>query len=259
LTFRPRIIGFVCKWSLPRELEAESSHGIRGHPKIRVVQTMCAGRVDPVTVLETFVKGADGVIVVGCPSPDCHYMHGNLHAERKIKISRMLVSLAGLEPERLGLGWAYASEVNRFAKIVDDFRNEVMKLGSTPLAGKNRDQDVMLNVSAARNAAADFRLRVLAGREDELTRHMDVFGARISQQEFDLLLEEIVQSEYVRHKICLLASQRPLSVKELAVETGLKPASVLRHIVEMRRKRMLALDHVERTTPLYKALEAPQK
>lgn len=255
MTFRPRIIGFVCKWSLPIEFETETALGMLGHPKMHMVQMMCAGRVDPVIVLETFVKGADGVIVVGCPSPDCHYLDGNLQAERKIKMSKLLLSSAGLEPERLGLGWTYASEVSRFAKIIDDFRDVIMKLGSTPLAGKSRDEGVLLNASAARNAAADFRLRVLVGREDELIRHIDAYGDRVSQQEFDLLLEEIVQAEYFRHKIRLLASQRPLSVRELAAETGLKPASVLRHIVEMRRKRMLALDHVEKTTPLYKALE----
>jgi F420-non-reducing hydrogenase iron-sulfur subunit len=259
LTFRPKIIGFVCRWSLPREFEAESSLGILGRPKVHMVQTMCVGRVDPVTVLETFVRGADGVVVVGCPSPDCHYIEGNFQAERKIKMSKMLLSLTGVESERLGLDWAYASEVDRFAKIVDDFRNGIMKLGPTPLAGKNMDKNFLLNVSAARNAAADFRLRLLAGREDELTRHMDVYGDRISQQEFDLLLEEIVQAEYVRHKIHLLASQRPLSIKELAVETGLQPTSVLRHIVEMRRKRTIALDHIETTTPIYKALEVQQK
>jgi hypothetical protein len=35
----------------------------------------------------------------------------------------------------------------------------------------------------------------------------------------------------------------------------MKPAIVLRHIVNMRRKGMIALDSVEGTTPLYKVVE----
>jgi hypothetical protein len=35
----------------------------------------------------------------------------------------------------------------------------------------------------------------------------------------------------------------------------MKPAAVLKQIVNMRRKNMIALDSIEGTTPLYKALE----
>jgi hypothetical protein len=41
----------------------------------------------------------------------------------------------------------------------------------------------------------------------------------------------------------------------LAEATGLKPALVLGHIVNMRRKNMITVDRIEGTTPLYRALE----
>ena len=253
--FRPRIVGFICNWSLPPETEITSPKGIEGYPKIHVVRVMCAGRIDPVIVLDTFVQGADGVLIVGCPSPDCHYVEGNLQAERKVEVLKKLLSIAGLEPERLKLDWVYAVLIEPFAKVVDDFRSRVMTLGQSPLAGEKPDDRILLNVLAAKNAAADFRLRVLTGREEELTEAMNVYGERIPQGKFDELLDEIVEEEFIRHKIHLSTKHRPRSVKELAAITGLKPASVLRHIVDMRRRGMLTLDHIEETTPLYKALE----
>jgi hypothetical protein len=35
----------------------------------------------------------------------------------------------------------------------------------------------------------------------------------------------------------------------------MKPAAMLEQIVDMRRRNMIALDHIEGTTPFYRALE----
>jgi len=253
--YEPKIIGFICNWSLPTEVDTTSTGRVHGYPKIRIVRVMCVGRIDPAIVPEIFAKGADGVLVIGCHPPDCHYIDGNLQAERKIKVLKKLISLTGIEPERLRLDWVYASEIERFAKIIDDFRNQIKVLGSSPLAGERSDTNILLNLNAARAAAEDFRLRVLVGREMELTEKENIYGEKISQEEFDALLHEIVETEFIRHKIHLLAKEKPMSVKEIAAITNLNPALVLRHVVNMRRSGMITLDHVEKTTPLYKALE----
>ncbi len=255
MMFRPKIIGFVCNWSLPAEVDIASTGRMHGYPKIRIVRVMCVGRIDPAIVVEIFAKGADGVLVIGCHPPDCHYIEGNLQAERKIVMLKKLMSLTGLEPERLRLDWAYASEIERFAKIINDFRNQVTLLGPSPLVGESPDPSIPLNIKAAEAVAEDFRLRVLVGRERELTEKENVYGEKISQEEFDVLLHEVIESEFIRHKIHLLTKGKPMSVKEIAAIINMKPALVLRQIVDMRRKGMITLDHVERTTPLYKALE----
>jgi hypothetical protein len=48
----------------------------------------------------------------------------------------------------------------------------------------------------------------------------------------------------------------PLSVKALAEATDLAPASVLKQVVNMRRRNMIVVDRVKGTTPLYRALGA---
>jgi len=63
------------------------------------------------------------------------------------------------------------------------------------------------------------------------------------------------QDEFIKYKICLLTKAKPLSVKDLAQAVEMKPATVLKQIVDMRRKNMIALDSIEGTTPFYKALE----
>ncbi|UCE16750.1 MAG: hydrogenase iron-sulfur subunit [Candidatus Bathyarchaeota archaeon] len=252
---KPKIIGFICNWSLPKEIGRVSSSRIYGYPKIRIVRVPCVGRIDPAIVLETFVKGADGVLVIGCPSPDCHYIEGNLQAEQKINMLKKLISLTGLEPKRLRLEWVHPSEIERFAKIIDDFRKQVIALGPSPLAEERPNTNILRDIKAAKAATEDFRLRVSVGRERELTEKENVYGEKISQEEINAFLNEIIKAEFIRHKIHLLTKEKPMSVKEIASITNMKPRLVLCHIVNMRRKGMITLDHVEKTTPLYKALE----
>jgi coenzyme F420-reducing hydrogenase delta subunit len=217
---------------------------------------MCSGRVDPVIILEMFANGADGVIVTGCHPGDCHYIEGNLHEERKIKMLKKLLALTGLELDRLRLEWVSAAEGQRFAQIVTDFTDQIRKLGVSPISGETPDQKILANIQAAKNAAAGSRLRVLVGRERELTEKENVYEEKIPQNEFDSVLDEAVETEFIRHKIALLAKDKPASVKELSTLVGLDPANVLCHVVNMRRRRMITFDHLEGATPFYKTLEA---
>ena len=110
-------------------------------------------------------------------------------------------------------------------------------------------------MNAAKAVAENFTLRVLTGREKGLTGDANVYGERLSQEEFDRLMVETIEAEFIRHKIRLLTAEKPMSVKQIAVTTSMEPSLALCHVVNMRRKGMIALDHVEGTSPLYRALE----
>jgi coenzyme F420-reducing hydrogenase delta subunit len=215
---------------------------------------MCSGRIDPIILLEVFKKGADGILVLGCHPADCHYVEGNLYEERKVKMLKKLIALTGLEPERLRLDWVSAAEGQRFAQIVTEFTEQIRKLGPSPVSGDAPNQKILENLQAAKNAASDFRLRVLVGRERELTEKCNVYEEKMPQDEFDSLLDEVVEAEFIRQKIHVLTQTQPLSIKALAEATELGPAAVLKQIVNMRRRNMITVDHVEGTTPLYRAL-----
>jgi coenzyme F420-reducing hydrogenase delta subunit len=253
--FEPKIIGFLCNWCSYAGADLAGVSRIQYPSNIRVVRVMCSGRIDPIIPLEVFMHGADGVLILGCHPGDCHYSEGNLYEERKIKMLKKLLALTGFEPDRLRLEWVSASEGQRFAKVVTEFTEQIKKLGPSPLSGKKPNQRILENLQAATNAASDFRLRVLVGRERELTEKCNVYQEKISQEEFDSLLDETVEAEFTRHKIYLLAKNEPVSVKALAEAVEMKPADVLKQVVAMRRRNMIAVDHVEGTTPFYRALE----
>jgi coenzyme F420-reducing hydrogenase delta subunit len=253
--FEPKIIGFLCNWCSYAGADLAGVNRIQYPPNIRIIRVMCSGRVDPVIILEMFANGADGVIVTGCHPGDCHYVAGNLYEERKIKMLKKLLTLTGLELGRLRLEWVSAAEGQRFAQVVTEFTEQVKKLGPSPVSGDRPNQQILENIQAARNAAADLRLRVLVGRELELTEKNNVYKEKVSQEDFDSLLCETVETEFIQHKVHLLTMAKPLPVKSLAEAVEMKPAAMLKQIVDMRRRNMIALDHVEGTTPFYRALE----
>jgi coenzyme F420-reducing hydrogenase delta subunit len=252
----PKIIGFLCNWCSYAGADLAGVSRIQYPPNIRVIRVMCSGRVDPVIVLEMFENGADGVIVTGCHPGDCHYMEGNLHEERKIKMLKMLLKLTGLGTDRLRLEWVSAAEGQRFAQVVTEFTEQIKKLGPSPISGEKLDETILLNVLSAKEAASSSRLRVLVGRELELIEKGNAYEEKIPQEEFDSLLREAVETEFIEHKIRLLTRDKPSSVRELAETVKMEPSAVLDCIVDMRRRRMIGLDSVEGTTPLYRALEA---
>lgn len=244
----PKIVCFTCNWAFCEE-EMFVPYNVS------VVRVMCVGRIDPALVLETFANGADGVLLAGCKPPDCHFVDGNLHAERAVKMLKKLLALTGLGATRVKLVLASPLEEKKLGDYSKEFSEEIWRIGASPLKNNALAPTIMANIEAAKNAASEFRLRVLLGREEELTEFLNAYGEKISKEEFDTLLDEIVKAEFIRHKIHYLTKSKPLSVKDLAEAVGIQPSAVLRHLTNMRRKGMMALERIEGNTPLYKALE----
>jgi F420-non-reducing hydrogenase iron-sulfur subunit len=85
--------------------------------------------IPPWLVVDALTKGADGVLITGCHLGDCHYVDGNIKAQRRVDALSVMLQDMGLEPERLKLEWVSAGEGEKFAKVVREFTDEVRKLG----------------------------------------------------------------------------------------------------------------------------------
>jgi F420-non-reducing hydrogenase iron-sulfur subunit len=85
--------------------------------------------IPPWLVIDALTKGADGVLITGCHPGDCHYIDGNLKAQRRIEALEVMLQDMGLEPERLKLEWVSAGEGEKFAKVVREFTDKIRGLG----------------------------------------------------------------------------------------------------------------------------------
>ena len=132
--FEPRIVGFLCNWCSYAGADLAGVSRFQYPPNLRVVRVMCSGRVHPAFILEAFRDGADGVLVAGCHPPnDCHYISGNMKAQRRVALLRKLMSQLGLEPSRLRLEWISAAEGDKFARVIREMVDDLRRIGPSPL------------------------------------------------------------------------------------------------------------------------------
>ncbi|MFB0502514.1 MAG: hydrogenase iron-sulfur subunit [Candidatus Bathyarchaeia archaeon] len=250
--FEPDIIGFLCNWCSYAGADLAGVSRFQYPPNVRIIRVMCSARVDPIIVLEAFTRGLDGVMVLGCHLGDCHYMTGNYYTETRIKTTREVLKDAGLSPERLLIDWVSAAEGERFAALVKEFTERVRKLG--PL-GDETDlelQQLRTRLIAAKETLAQERLRWLVGRERELVEHENVFGEKVSQEEFDQLMLQTIEKEFAKRRILLSMGEDALSVREIAQRVEASPRDVLRNMITLERDGFVSVVGIEGSSPLYR-------
>jgi F420-non-reducing hydrogenase iron-sulfur subunit len=125
----PNIVAFLCNWCGYAGADLAGVSRFQYPPSIRIIRVMCSGRVDPVFILRAFENGADGVLVCGCHINDCHYISGNLKAEKRVEKTKHLLKTIGINPDRLRLEWVSAGEGAKFSAVVTEFTNSLEKLG----------------------------------------------------------------------------------------------------------------------------------
>lgn len=131
--YMPKIIGFLCNWCAYTGADLAGVSRLKIPPSLRVVRVMCSGRIDPLFVIKAFLKGADGIMMMGCHPGDCHYQKGNYNARRRFIMLQKIFDNFSLEPERLGLWWVSASEGPRYSKVTEEFSEKIKKLGPSPV------------------------------------------------------------------------------------------------------------------------------
>ncbi len=64
-TFEPKILAFLCNWCAYAGADLAGVSRLQYPPDIRVIRTMCSGRVDPLFVVKGLSSGFDSVLVSG--------------------------------------------------------------------------------------------------------------------------------------------------------------------------------------------------
>ena len=130
--FEPIVVAFCCNWCSYAGADLAGTSRLQYPPHVRIVRVMCSGMVHPNLVMDALTKGADGVMICGCHPGDCHYLEGNLKAEKRAEAIDLMLEDFGLEPERFRLEWISASEGPRFAQVMTDMVKGVKEVGPSP-------------------------------------------------------------------------------------------------------------------------------
>jgi heterodisulfide reductase subunit A len=122
-----KILAFCCNWCSYAGADFAGVSRLQYPASVRIIRTMCAGRVHPNFILHAFERGAAQVLLSGCHPPgDCHYLSGNLRAQERVEKLKKKLQKRGIDPDRLRLAWVSATEGRIFQRVV---REMAEKLG----------------------------------------------------------------------------------------------------------------------------------
>ncbi len=168
----------------------------------------------------------------------------------RIEIIRRLLDLSGIGSDRVQIRWVSASEGQIFADQIKELSQLIQEKGPFE-AGK-----FQLQLGAIQTTLSAPRIRWLVGIDRQVTQHDNVYRERIDSQQFKLLLDSAVESEYHQSLILELLKKAPHSVRELSAATGLPVYTVSLRLGDLERSGRADLHAYEGITPRFTSIAA---
>ncbi|MBC8506171.1 MAG: hydrogenase iron-sulfur subunit [Anaerolineales bacterium] len=116
-----KVIVITCNWNAYSGLETAGTERLTYSSSVHPIKVMCLGQISPGIILKAFEKGANGVLMLGCPPGECQFEFGNRRAEEIYKEVKELVALLGYREEQFKLDWIAAREGQTFVDVVGNF------------------------------------------------------------------------------------------------------------------------------------------
>ncbi len=113
-----KVVAFACNWCSYAGGDTAGTARLQYPATVRLIRTMCSGRVDQRFIWRAFRKGAPLVLVSGCHFSDCHYIDAVTWTQRRVEKVWAQMEKLGIRPERLQLEWISAAEGQKFARVM---------------------------------------------------------------------------------------------------------------------------------------------
>ncbi len=123
-----KVVAFCCNWCSYAGADFAGVSRMQYPPNVRIIRTMCSGRVAPKFIEKAFAQGAAAVLVSGCHIGDCHYINANHQTQKRVERLWKKMEKIGLDKNRLQLVWVSAAEGEKFASKVKDMKTIVDNL-----------------------------------------------------------------------------------------------------------------------------------
>ncbi len=128
-----KVVAFCCNWCSYAGADFAGVSRMQYPPNVRVIRTMCSGRVSEKFVLKAFENGAACVLVSGCHIGDCHYIDANHHTKRRVEKLWNLLEQNGIDKNRLQLAWISAAEGEKFASKIKEMDKIVQNVSTAEI------------------------------------------------------------------------------------------------------------------------------
>jgi quinone-modifying oxidoreductase subunit QmoB len=158
-----RILVFLCRNSAARAVEAARLKGLAWPEGASFIEVPCAGKLDPIYVLDAFRAGFDGVLILSCFPDACYSLEGSTWAGHRLVHLQNLLAEAGQDPRRLaqqGVAPVMSSEALAW---VEQMKRDVAALGPNPLKAAARTREYLRRFTRAMDDSFTLQAQASAG------------------------------------------------------------------------------------------------
>jgi F420-non-reducing hydrogenase iron-sulfur subunit len=240
MSFEPKILSFLCNWCAYAGADLAGISRFQYPPNTRTVRVMCSGRIDPAFIPRVFRAGFDGVMILGCHPGDCHYLSGNIQAEKKISLLRRMLDDMGIGKERLLLDWVSAGEGQRFADLIKQFVEQIREIGPFPL-----NEETEGKLRAIQSSLEGEKIRWMVGKGPELMEKENVYGEQVEQARIREVMENTLRDELTKNRILVCLEKGPQAAKELSEKLRLSLSATLPYLVSLVGEGRIGFDPTE--------------
>jgi len=128
-----KIVAFCCNWCSYAGADFAGVSRMQYPTNVRIIRTMCSGRVAQKFVEHAFARGAAAVLVAGCHIGDCHYINANHQTKKRVERLWQKMERLSLDKNRLQLAWISAAEGERFASRIKEMQSIVQNVSPEEL------------------------------------------------------------------------------------------------------------------------------
>ncbi len=117
-----KVVAFACNWCSYAGGDNAGTSRLQHPACVRLIRTMCSGRVDEKFIWHAFRQGAPLVLVSGCHFSDCHYIDAVTWTQKRVEKVWNRMDKLGIRPQRLQLEWISAAEGQKFARVMSELQ-----------------------------------------------------------------------------------------------------------------------------------------
>ncbi len=197
------VMGIGCNWGGTAAADHAGIRGMRYNDRFYLLPVGCIGQLDPTVMGRAFLEGANGLLLIGCPPEECHHSYGIDHTWSRVLMIKKLLSLIGLERERIALAHADLNKPEEYVKTVNSFVSIMDKLG--PI---NRDPEMERKIKDLYDTLKNPRVRWVLGASLRRPWETSYPADQRNAMAYDETLSDVLKEEFIRTRIMNLLKIR---------------------------------------------------
>jgi coenzyme F420-reducing hydrogenase delta subunit len=123
------IVVFACNWDGLSCIETAAQKRLTFPSTVKIIRVTCLSRVHTGLMLKALEIGAEGVMLLGCDSHNCHFGIEESLIDRNYQKALDLMQLLGIQKDRLVLVRLQHGDGAGFIKRVNDFAGQFTPVG----------------------------------------------------------------------------------------------------------------------------------